>query len=124
MTATAGQAAYEALHASVARRQPGHHWLTWDAVNEINDGIPGEPFREDLEAAAQSAIGWQRAEDATPTAEDFDHAAEIMRLRDLLDDFTHAVIDLDDGARIVGIDRIAKAARSVRKKAGLPELTN
>lgn len=45
-------------------------------------------------------------------------------LRDLLDDFTHAVIDLDDGARIVAIDRLAKAARSVRKKAGLPELTN
>jgi hypothetical protein len=40
----------------------------------------------------------------------------------LLDDFTHAVIDLDDGARLVGIDRIASAARSVRKKAGLPEL--
>jgi hypothetical protein len=40
----------------------------------------------------------------------------------LLDDFTHAVIDLDDGARLVSIDRIASAARSVRKKAGLPEL--
>lgn len=42
------------------------------------------------------------------------------RLRGLLDDFTHAVIDLDDGARLVGIERLAKAARAVRKKAGLP----
>lgn len=54
---TPGQAAYEALHASIARRQPGHLWVAWYAVSEINDGIPGEPLREDLEAAAQAAIG-------------------------------------------------------------------
>jgi hypothetical protein len=48
--------------------------------------------------------------------------AAAIPLLGLLDDFTHAVIDLDDGARLVGIDRIANAARSVRKKAGLPEL--
>lgn len=57
MTAeTPAQAAYEALHASIARRQPAHIWLTWDAVNEVNEGLPGEPLREDLEAAAQAAI--------------------------------------------------------------------
>jgi hypothetical protein len=54
--ATPGQAAYEALHASIARRQPDHIWVRWEAVNEINDGIPGEPLREDMEAAAQAAV--------------------------------------------------------------------
>lgn len=69
---TPGQAAYEALHASIARRQPGHLWVAWYAVSEINDGIPGEPLREDLEAAAQAAIG--RAAD------------ELAKLREALAD--------------------------------------
>ena len=46
--------------------------------------------------------------------------AETRKVRDLLDDFTRAVIDLDDGARLVAIGRLAAAARSARKKAGLP----
>jgi hypothetical protein len=57
----AAQAAYEALHASIARRQPGHTWVAWDSVDEVNDGIPGEPLRQDLEAATLAAIaagGW------------------------------------------------------------------
>lgn len=57
---TPGQAAYEALHESITRRQPAHMWVTWDVMSEINDGIPGEPLREDLEAAAQAAIDHYR----------------------------------------------------------------
>jgi hypothetical protein len=45
---------------------------------------------------------------------------ETKAVLGLLDDFTHAVIDLDDGARLVGISRLAAAARGTRKKAGLP----
>lgn len=57
MTApTPAQAGYEALHASIARRQPTHLWVAWGAVNEINGGIPGEPLREDWEAAAKAAM--------------------------------------------------------------------
>ena len=40
--------------------------------------------------------------------------AETRQLRDLLDDFTHAVIDLRQSVRL------ADAATAVRKKAGLP----
>lgn len=39
---------------------------------------------------------------------------------DLLDDFTHAVIDIAGGKRLVTVDRVVPAARSARKKAGLP----
>lgn len=57
MTApTPAQAGYEALHASIRRRQPAHLWVAWDAVNEINGGIPGEPLREDWEAAVKAAM--------------------------------------------------------------------
>jgi hypothetical protein len=45
---------------------------------------------------------------------------ETKAVLDLLDDFTHAVIDLDDAARLVSISRLAAAARGARKKAGLP----
>jgi hypothetical protein len=45
---------------------------------------------------------------------------ETKAVLDLLDDFTHAVIDLDDGARLVSIGRLAAAARGTRTKAGLP----
>ena len=44
---------------------------------------------------------------------------ETKAVLGLLDDFTHAVIDLDDGARLVSIDKLAAAARGARKKAGL-----
>jgi hypothetical protein len=45
------------------------------------DGWLDDEQRAAEEAGAKGAIDWQRAEDATPAAEDFDHAADIMRLR-------------------------------------------
>jgi hypothetical protein len=45
---------------------------------------------------------------------------ETKAVLGLIDDFTHAVIDLDDGARLVSISRLAAAARGTRTKAGLP----
>lgn len=72
MTAeTAGQAAW------IARRtvlhgpdDGGDLLLTWPYLK------PEQRAAE--ETGAQAAIDWQRAEDATPTAEDFDHAADVI----------------------------------------------
>jgi hypothetical protein len=56
-------------------------------VHAILDGASEEVS---MQAAAQAAIDWQKAEDANPTAADYDHASEIMRLRDALADIARA----------------------------------
>jgi hypothetical protein len=69
---TAGQAAFEVAQ---ARYSPQNR-LKWEKVKPSH--------REQYEAEAKAAIDWQRAEDANPTAEDYDHAAEILKLRNAI----------------------------------------
>lgn len=79
-TQTAGQASWTARalfsegnpdngddHAEITGR-----WDTWFDDHQ----------REAEEVGARAAIDWQRAEDASPAAEDFDRAAEILWLHD------------------------------------------
>ena len=112
MTAqTPGQASHEARQAAKARRMgvPGREpdstlvaiiGLRWD---ELPAGM-----RADEEAGAQAAISWQRAEDVNPTAEDYDHAAEILRLRELLDEIgTLAANAPEDGDSFGLLEEIA-----------------
>jgi predicted ArsR family transcriptional regulator len=114
---TPGQAAYEALHQSIGRRQPRHMWVVWESVDEINDGIPGESLRADMEAAAQAAIDWQRAEDVNPTAGDYDHAAEILKFRELLGEIgVMAANAPEDGDSFAVLEQIAMRIAA----AGLP----
>jgi hypothetical protein len=40
--------------------------------------LDGADEKTAMDHAAKAAIDWQRAEDATPTAEDFDHAADVI----------------------------------------------
>ncbi len=57
------------------------------------------------------------SESTAPAPELAAAMAETRRVRDLLDDFTHAVIDLRQSVKL------ADTAAAVRKKAGLPEIT-
>jgi hypothetical protein len=123
---TAGQLAYEALHASVARRQPRHIWVTWDAVDEINDGIPGEPLREDLEAAA-AAVETEQARLAREDRDQLrkqvlDLAAELERLAG---EHSQKAAEYDRDAAQENFHRgcraaLDNAADCIRKIAGPP----
>lgn len=46
--------------------------------------LDGADEKTAMDHAARAAIDWQRAEDASPTAGDYDHAAEILGLRDMV----------------------------------------
>lgn len=61
----AAQAAYEAMHASVAARQPSHIWLNWDAVDDYPEtpGVIGVR-RADWRAAAQAVLATQQPQPA------------------------------------------------------------
>lgn len=115
--ATPGQAAYEALHESITRRQPAHMWVTWDVMSEINDGIPGEPLREDLEASAQAAIDHYRdnraveQEQAAPVGEQPE--PELERLRRMLAKVTKER-DLLFGSMPLGEAKAVLSGRELR----------
>lgn len=57
MSETAGQAAYEAMHASRERRDPAGGHLAWEQLDEFMSGDFDALKREDMEAAASAAIG-------------------------------------------------------------------
>lgn len=80
-------------HAEITGR-----WATWFDDHQ----------REAEEVGAKAAIDWWFAEDASPTTGDYDHAAEIMRLREALEQVAKHTHDADTQVRIIA--KIAKRA--------------
>ena len=103
------QVAWEAMHESVARRVPGHTWLSWVSWTDSEDAVIEVLRPVDMDAAAQAVA----AHVASPTAGDFDHAAEVMRLRDACEaeiaSLTHQRDRVSDTA-----DQLRKQLRAVK----------
>lgn len=77
MTApTPGQEAYEAY-----RFVAGGKSLVTGATLPAYEQLPAT-IQLAWDGAAQAAIDWQRAEDVNPTAEDYDHAADVIAGRE------------------------------------------
>jgi len=121
---TDGQLAYEAMHASREQRDTESRHIPWEQLDESMARDFGALRREDMEAAAAAgaAPAHERtaelltevnelrkrnaelerllAEAVDPTAQDYDNAAEIMRLRDALAEAAGHVEPVDQNSEL------------------------
>jgi hypothetical protein len=95
---------------SAARKLEFDNWFGSQGYDD-----EGRFDSDEMEFAFEAGREAAAAREPKPAPELAAATAETRAVRNLLDDFTHAVIDLDARA-----GKLTAAAKAVRKKAGLP----